>query len=101
MSEGRVAMICCVSKETVMRLLASSLELILLHQMPVVGGRALLEQVGEGGAGVALRIVAKFVKLGESGVVGLDRRVGRFEREEAHRVFSPMYAFGHSSREGS
>jgi len=59
-------------------------ELVLLDEVPVVGAGAFLEEVGEGGAGVAFGGVAVLVELGESGVVGEDWFVGGLEGEEAH-----------------
>jgi hypothetical protein len=61
--EGRAATICWVSRD----------------EVPAVGSGAALEQVGEGGAGVAFRGVAVELELGEGGVVGLDRGVGGLE----------------------
>ena len=65
-------------------LFGGALELVLLDEVPRVGVAALLDEVGEGGAGVALGVVAVEVELGEGGVVGLDRDVRGLQREEAH-----------------
>ena len=67
-------------------LLACSFEVELFDEVPVVGGAAALEEIGEGGAGVALGFVAACVELGEGGVVGKDGFVGGLEGEEAHRT---------------
>jgi hypothetical protein len=74
-------------------LLACSLEWELFDQVPFVGRGALLEQIGEGGAGIALGGVAVLQEQGKGGVVGLDWGVRGFEGKEAHKVFSSMYAF--------
>ncbi len=60
-------------------LLAGASELVLLDEVPVVGAAAALEEVGEGGAGVAFGGVAVAVELGEGGVVRLDVGVGGLE----------------------
>jgi len=65
-------------------LLVGAFELVLLDEVPVVGAGAFLEEVGEGGAGVAFGFVSVLMKLGESGVVGEDWFVGGLEGEEAH-----------------
>jgi hypothetical protein len=65
-------------------LLVGAFELVLLDEVPVVGAGAFLEEVGEGGAGVAFGFVSVLVKLGEGGVVGEDWFVGGLEGEEAH-----------------
>jgi hypothetical protein len=57
---------------------------VLLDEMPVVGAGAFLEEVGEGGAGVALCFVSVLMILGEGGVVGEYWLVGGLEGEEAH-----------------
>jgi hypothetical protein len=49
--------------------------------MPTVWGAALLDKVGEGGAGVAFGVVAVKVKLCKCGVVILHRRVRWLERK--------------------
>jgi hypothetical protein len=54
--------------------------------MPFVGLGAFLEDIGEGGAGVALGVVAVEVELGEGGVVVFDRGVRGLQREEARHV---------------
>ena len=56
----------------------------LFDQVPFVGRGTLLEQIGEGGAGIALGSVAVLQEQGEGGVVGLDRGVRGLQREEAH-----------------
>lgn len=68
------------------RLFGGAFELVLLNEVPAVGGAALFEEVGEGGAGVALGGVAVFVELGESFVVGLDGLVSGLEREDVRRL---------------
>ena len=65
-------------------LFGCALELVLLDEVPGVGMAAFLEEVGEGGAGVAFGVVAVEVELGEGGVVGLDRGVRGLQRKEAH-----------------
>ena len=55
MLEGEVVDECAVGAE---RLLLCAFELELLDQVPAVWAAAALEQVGEGGAGVALGGVA-------------------------------------------
>ena len=52
--------------------------MVLLDEMPAVWGGAFLEEVGEGGAGVALGGVAAVLELGEGSVVGLDWSVRGF-----------------------
>jgi hypothetical protein len=49
----------------------------LLDEVPTVGGGAFLEEVGEGGAGVALGGVAVFLELRKRVEVGFDRLMGR------------------------
>jgi hypothetical protein len=66
-------------------LLVGAFELVLLDEVPVVRGGATLEQVGEGGAGVAFSGVAMLVELLKGGVVGLDVCGGGLEGKEAHR----------------
>ena len=75
MLEGELIDECAVGAE---RLLAGPPEVELLDEVPVVGGAAALEEVGEGGAGVALGGVAAVLELGEGGVVGLDWSVRGF-----------------------
>ena len=50
--------------------------------MPAIGAAILLEEVGEGGAGVALGGVAVLPEGGEGGEVGFYRGVGGLERKE-------------------
>jgi hypothetical protein len=57
-------------------LLVGALELVLLDEMPTVGGGAFFEEVGEGGAGVAFGVIAVKVELGEGVEVGFDGLVG-------------------------
>ena len=66
------------------RLFGGALELVLLDEVPVIGSGGALEEVGEGGAGVALGGVAVLVELLEGGVIGLDVGRGRLEGKEAH-----------------
>lgn len=53
-------------------LFVGAFELVLLDEVPAVGGAAALEEVGEGGAGVAFGGVAVFGEGGEGFEVGLD-----------------------------
>ncbi len=57
------------------RLLACAAEVILLDEVPAVRSAAGLEEVGEGGAGVAFGGVAVLLELREDGLVVLDRGV--------------------------
>ena len=75
MLEGEFVYQCSVGAEW---LLIRSFEVELFDEVPVVGGAATLEEVGEGGAGVALGVVAAVGELGEGCVVGLDGCVGGF-----------------------
>lgn len=53
-------------------LFGCAFELVLLDEVPAVGGAAALEEVGEGGAGVAFGGVAVFGEGGEGFEVGFD-----------------------------
>ena len=59
-------------------LFGGAFELVLLDEVPVVGGAAFFEEVGEGGAGVSFGLVAVELELREGGVVGLDGSVRGF-----------------------
>ena len=65
-------------------LFGGAFELVLLYEVPGVGGGAALEEVGEGGTGVAFRGVAVVQEPLEGGVVGLDWSVSGLEGEESH-----------------
>jgi hypothetical protein len=56
----------------------------------MVGGCALLEEVGEGRAGVALCGVAMLLELRERVVVGLNGLVGGLQRERAHSAVATL-----------
>lgn len=73
--EGEVVDESVVSAEG---LLVCAFELVLLDEMPAVGGAALLKEVGEGGAGVAFGGVAVFGEGGEGFEVGFNGFVGGF-----------------------
>lgn len=73
------------------RLFGCAFEGVLLYEVPAVGSRTFLEQVGEGGAGVAFGGVAVLFESGEGGVVGLDGGVRRLQRERAHAGLGPLY----------
>lgn len=73
------------------RLFAGAFEGVLLDEVPAVGRAAALEEVGEGGAGVALGGVAMFCEGGEGVEVGFDGLVRRLEGEGRR----------HGCREGS
>ena len=73
-------------------LLARALELVLLDEVPAEGAAALLDEVSEGGAGVALGGVAVLFEGGEGGVTrwsGKDRGLCSadldFDREDGLR----------------
>lgn len=72
-------------------LLARAFEGVLLDEVPAVGRAAALEEVGKGGAGVALGGVAVFCEGGEGVEVRLDGLVGGLEGEDGR----------HGCREGS
>jgi hypothetical protein len=85
--EGELVDECAVGAEG---LLAGAFEVVLLDEVPAVGSAALLEEVGEGGAGVAFGGMAVFLELGERLVVGLDGFVRRLEWEEGRRAHGRM-----------
>ena len=82
-------------------LFGGAFELVLLDEVPGVGVAALLEEVGEGGAGVALGGVAVLQEQGKGGVVGLDRSVRGLEGEEAHRWMTATLRDWERGSEGS
>ena len=57
-------------------LFAGAFEWVLLDEVPAVWAAALLEEVGEGGAGVAFGGVTVFLELGEGFVVLAEAWVG-------------------------
>lgn len=58
--------------------LVGAFELVLLDEVPAVGGAAAFEEVSEGGAGVAFGGVAVLLKGGEGFEVGFYGLVGGF-----------------------
>ena len=63
-------------------MLDGAFELVLLDEVPAIGGAAALQEISEGGAGVAPGGVAVALKGGEGGEVVLDGLVGGLEGEE-------------------